>query len=88
MSAKRKNGDCLDALVFPMETSFQQKARRPGGIPRELALKNAKIQVLRLFICCVRPVGDMRTAPVRAMPRRRAPARSGYFAMAAGFKLD
>ena len=75
------------ALVFPVETSFQKIARRPGGIPRERALRNAKTQVLRLFIRNVRPVGDVRKMPVRAVPMRRPPT-IGYLSIAAGFRFD
>jgi hypothetical protein len=38
------------ARIFPVETNFQKMARRPGGISRERALRNAKTEVLRLFI--------------------------------------
>jgi hypothetical protein len=71
------------AFVFPLETSFQKMARRPGGIPREQALRNAKTEVLRLFIRCIRPA-----APVRAAVPLRRPPGIGYLPMASGFKFD
>ena len=76
-----------EALVFPLETSFHKKTGRPGGIPREQALRNARMQVMRLFIRCARPA-DVRTIPVRAASLRRSSPRTGYLAMASGFKFD
>jgi hypothetical protein len=31
-----------DAAIFPVDTRFQQMARRPGGVPRERALDGAQ----------------------------------------------
>ena len=31
-----------DAAIFPVDTRFQQMARRPGGVPRERALEGAQ----------------------------------------------
>jgi len=70
------------AIVFSLETSFQRLARRPGGPPRQQALRNARTGALRLFINCFRPA-----APLPAAQARPAP-RSGYLAMASAFKLD
>jgi hypothetical protein len=70
------------AIVFSLETSFQRLARRPGGLPRQQALRNARTGALRLFINCFR-----RAAPPPAATVRPAPP-SGYLAMASGFKLD
>jgi hypothetical protein len=70
------------AIVFSLETSFHRLARRPGGLPRHQALRDAKTGALRLFINCFRPA-----APLHAPAMRPAP-RSGYLAMASGFKLD
>ena len=74
-------------VIFPVETSFHRMARRPGGIPREKALRNAKTQVLRLLGQCFRPAGDLRRVPVRAVPVRCVP-RSGYLSMMSGFRFD
>jgi hypothetical protein len=59
------------ARVFPVETNFQKMARRPGGISRERALRNAKTEVLRLFIRCNRPVREIlkRVVPLTRSPR-------------------
>jgi hypothetical protein len=70
------------AIVFSLETSFQRLARRPGGLPRQQALRNARTGALRLFIDCFR-----RAAPPPAATVRPAPP-SGYLAVASGFKLD
>ncbi len=70
-----------DSRVFPLDTNFQRMARRPGGIPREQALRNAKIQVLRLFVRFSQPVGNDREMPVYAIPLRRS-RENGYLAMA------
>lgn len=69
------------ARVFPVVTNFQKMARRPGGMPREQALRNAKIQVLRLFIRSREPVGDGHNMPIRAIPLRHS-RKNGYLAMA------
>lgn len=76
-----------DASIFPLETSFHKKTGRPGGIPRQQALRNARMQVVRLFVRCARPA-DVRTIPVRVVPLRRASPRTGYLAMASGFRFD
>jgi hypothetical protein len=34
-----------DVHIFPVETRFQQLARRPGGIPREKALAQAQAKI-------------------------------------------
>jgi len=34
-----------EARVFPVETSFQKRARQPGGIPRDKALEYAQSRV-------------------------------------------
>lgn len=34
-----------DARIFPVETNFQRMARRPGGVPRDEALRNASSQI-------------------------------------------
>jgi hypothetical protein len=36
------NDQSKDAQVFDVETRFQKLARRPGGVPRELALERAQ----------------------------------------------
>ncbi len=77
-----------DALIFALETSFHKKTGRPGGIPREQALRNARMQVMRVFIRCDRPAADVRAMPVRVVPLRHCSRRTGYLAMAAGFKFD
>ena len=72
------------AREFAVETNFQRMACRPGGIPRAQALRNAKKEVLRLFIRCSRPVRDKL---VRAMRLPRSP-RVGWFSLASGVKFD
>jgi hypothetical protein len=37
------------ALIFPVQTRFATLACRPGGIPREVALRNARKRILRLL---------------------------------------
>jgi hypothetical protein len=69
------------ARVFPVETNFQRMACRPGGVPREQALRNAKIHVLRLFIRSRETVGYDRNGPIHALPLRH-PRNNGYLAMA------
>jgi len=81
-------GNSGGALIFPLETSFHKKTGRPGGIPREKALRNARMQVMRLFVRCARPAADVRTLPVRTVPLQRASPRTGFLAMASGFKFD
>src|SRR5262245_40611945 len=34
-----------EARMFPVDTRFQQLARRPGGVPRTLALQNAQAEI-------------------------------------------
>ena len=82
------DGNSAGALIFPLETSFHKKTGRPGGIPREQALRNARLQVMRLFVRCARPAADVRTIPARVVPLRRASMRTGYLAMASGFRFD
>ncbi len=40
------------AFVFPLETTFQKMARRPGGVSRRQALMNAHKEVRRLATQC------------------------------------
>jgi hypothetical protein len=35
--------------IFPVVTNFETMARRPGGLPRDKALLNARIRVQRLI---------------------------------------
>jgi hypothetical protein len=70
-------GKSVYVPFFAVETNFQRLACRPGGIPRDQALRNAKIQVLRLFTRTREPIGDGRDMPVSAIPLRH-----GYLAMA------
>jgi len=84
-----------ETLIFPVETSFHQKVHRPGGLPRETALKYAKMQVLRVFIRCAQPIGNAHGMPIRAVPSRRpsrCPSRCPWpgtarLAMAAHFRF-
>ncbi len=39
------NGNDENVKIFPVETTFQKQARRPGGVPRERALKYAAARV-------------------------------------------
>ena len=39
------NGNDENVKIFPVETAFQKQARRPGGVPRERALKYAAARV-------------------------------------------
>ena len=39
----------IRVAVFPVVTNFETMARRPGGLPRDKALLNARIQVQRLI---------------------------------------
>jgi hypothetical protein len=78
-----------ETLIFPVDTSFHQKVRRPGGIPREKALKYAKMQVLRMFVGVSQALGsDGRGMPmaIAAVPRRLA--RAGHLAITADFRFD
>jgi hypothetical protein len=34
-----------DAKIFPVETRFQKLARRPGGMPRDSAVKRAQVEI-------------------------------------------
>jgi hypothetical protein len=34
-----------DARIFPVDTNFQQMARRPGGMPRDRAIERAEIEI-------------------------------------------
>ena len=74
-------------LVFPVETSFHQKVRRPGGIPREKALRYAKMQVLRLFVRGALADGELR-ARKRGLPWRCRWPKVSYLAIAADFTFD
>jgi hypothetical protein len=38
------------AVIFPVETSFQRIARRPGGLSRQQALTNAQKELRSVFI--------------------------------------
>jgi hypothetical protein len=44
------------AIVFPVVTNFHRMARRPGGLSRHEALRNAQ-QELRRFVHPTRPSG-------------------------------
>jgi hypothetical protein len=37
------------ALIFPVQTRFATLACRPGGMPRDVALRNARKRILRLL---------------------------------------
>ena len=39
------NGNDDNVKIFPVETTFQKQARRPGGIPRDRAIKYATSRV-------------------------------------------
>jgi len=49
----------IRALIFPVETRFQKLASRPGGMPRALAIRNAKKQIL-----CVLAIPLIRSARI------------------------
>jgi hypothetical protein len=34
-----------EARIFPVDTNFQQMARRPGGMPRDRAIERAEIEI-------------------------------------------
>jgi hypothetical protein len=53
--------------IFPVVTNFETMARRPGGLPRDKALLNARIRVQRLIV---------RGARADALASRRAPWQS------------
>jgi hypothetical protein len=40
-----RRGTC--ALIFPVETNFHKMVRRPGGMPRQQALRNAERELER-----------------------------------------
>jgi hypothetical protein len=40
----------LRFAIFPVVTNFETMARRPGGLPRDKALLNARIRVQRLIV--------------------------------------
>ncbi len=44
MADNRNNDDDL-VRIFPVETTFQKQARRPGGVPRDRAIKHATSRV-------------------------------------------
>jgi hypothetical protein len=50
----------IRTLIFPVETRFQKLAIRPGGIPRQLAIRNAKKQIL-----CILAIPLVRSARIR-----------------------
>jgi hypothetical protein len=54
------------ALIFLVDTNFQRMARRPGGIPRAQALRNAHTQVLHSLGRGIPSLGNSRSAPIRA----------------------
>jgi hypothetical protein len=39
----------IRALIFPVQTRFVTLASRPGGIPRDVALRNARKRILRFL---------------------------------------
>jgi hypothetical protein len=41
-------GCTIRVAIFPVVTNFETMARRPGGLPRDKALLNARIRVQRL----------------------------------------
>lgn len=43
--ADNKNNDDELVRIFPVETTFQKQARRPGGVPRDRAIKYATARV-------------------------------------------
>jgi hypothetical protein len=53
-------------IIFSVVTNFETMARRPGGLPRDQAVRNARIRVQRLSGRGTRPAA-------RAAPSRRAP---------------
>jgi hypothetical protein len=52
------------AVIFRVVTNFETMARRPGGVPRDQAVLNARIRVQRLSGCGSKPVA--KTLPRRA----------------------
>ena len=52
--------DGIHALIFPVETRFQKLACRPGGVPRKVAIRNAKKQIL-----CMLAIPLIRSATLR-----------------------
>jgi hypothetical protein len=60
-------------FVFAVVTNFETMARRPGGLPRDKALLNARMRVQRL-------IGRGGSAVEKAAQRRRAPWPSSRWA--------
>jgi hypothetical protein len=52
--------------IFPVVTNFETMARRPGGLPRDKALLNARIRMQRL-------IGRGGSPAQKALASRRAP---------------
>jgi hypothetical protein len=59
--------------VFPVVTNFETMARRPGGLPRDKALLNARIRVQRL-------IGRGGKSAEKSLASRRAPWPSSGWA--------
>jgi hypothetical protein len=51
------------AMIFQVVTNFETMARRPGGLPRDQALRNARIRVQQLS-------GRAGGPTAKAVPRR------------------
>jgi hypothetical protein len=62
----------IRVVIFPVVTNFETMARRPGGLPRDQALRNARIRVQRL-------TGRGSKPAAKAVPRLapRASAKRG-----------
>jgi len=61
--------DSNRVLIFRVVTDFEIKVRRPGGLPRDQALRNARIRVQQLSSGSNKPAakaGSSRRAPVPA----------------------
>jgi len=61
------------AVIFRVVTDFEVKVRRPGGLPRDQALLNARIRVQRLSGQGDKAEG---TASAKTSPSRRPPLPS------------
>jgi hypothetical protein len=61
------------AVIFRVVTDFEVKVRRPGGLPRDQALLNARIRVQRLTGQGDKARGK---APAKTAPSRRPPGPS------------
>jgi hypothetical protein len=57
-------GSNTRAIIFRVVTNFETMARRPGGVPRDQAVLNARIRVQRLSGCGSKPIA--KTPPPRA----------------------